>query len=158
MPQVTSIINRLIPTIECDTCLDVGIGDGETIGTIIPHFRVKDLYGCDPSCKPENTVLVEQVKYDDSSYFEQSFDLITFFDSLACYYKIDGEKILDHAIEKATKMVIVWTPDGYYPYEPFKSCWHAGDFLKRGFSVYIAKDIHQGPPTIASGLLAYLIK
>lgn len=157
MPQVTNIINRLIPTIECDTCLDVGIGDGETIRTIIPHFRVNHLYGCDPEL-PKEDICCEKKKYEDSSYFEQSFDIITFFDSLACYYKIDGEKILDHSIEKAKRMVIVWTPDGYYPYEPFKSCWHAEDFLKRGFSVYRAREIHQGPPTIASGLLAYLIK
>jgi len=158
MPQITKIIDRVIPKIECQNCFDVGIGDGETIGTIIPFFGVKDLYGCDPSCKPTNTVLAEQVKYEDSSYYEQSFDLISFFDSLPCYYKIDGEKILDHAISKTNKLLIVWLPDGYYPYEPFKSCWHAEDFLKRGFCVYRAIDIHQGPPTIASGLLAYLIK
>jgi hypothetical protein len=158
MPQVTKLVDKLIPKIECEDLLDVGIGDGETIKTILPFFKIKKLYGCDPSCKPENTIIAEQAKYEDSNYFNQSFDLITFFDSLACYYKKDGEEILDHAIEQAKKMVIVWTPDGYYPYPPFQSCWHAEDFLNRGFSVYKAKDIHQGPPTIGSGLLTWLIK
>lgn len=157
MPQVTDIVRRLIPPIKCESCLDIGIGDGETIRSIVSHFMVMDLFGTDPSTTIE-APNVEVKKYDESRFYTEKFDLITLFDSLPCYYKIDGEKILDHIIENANKLVIAWLPDGYYPYEPFKSCWHAEDFLKRGFCVYRATNIHQGPPTIGSGLLCYLIK
>lgn len=158
MPQVTNLVEKLVPHIKAETLLDVGIGDGETILSMLGFFGQPFVYGCDP-VEPAPKCLTnyewEGKPYHESKFYDKPVDIITFFDSLACYTKSMGAKILDNAVEKSKKMTLVWTPDGYYPYPPFQSCWHAEDFLERGFSVYRAKNIHQGPPEVASGLLAW---
>jgi len=156
MPQVTGLVDKYVPKIKCETALDVGIGDGETIKTMLPFFEKPELFGCDPIEIPKGVhICIEKKPYHESKYYEQEFDLITFFDSLACYQKDEGERHLEHAMSKARKLILVWTPNCYYPYEPFRSGWHAEDFLKRGFCVYQAVGIHQGPPMVADGLLAW---
>ena len=156
MPQVTGLVSRLVPKLEVKTLLDIGIGDGETIASMLPHFGNPFVYGCDPDRIAElQNSQVEKAKYEESRFFGEMYDVITSFDSLACYTKPDGLAILEHMEAQAKQLVVIWTPDGYYPYPPFKSCWHADDFLNRGFCVYRAKDIHQGPPIVASGLLAW---
>jgi len=159
MPQVTNLISKLVPGIKAEFLLDIGIGDGETITTILPHFGNPVLYGCDPVDLPSLGVnyWIEKAPYHESTFYEKDFDVITLLDSLPCYHKDKGEQILDHAVEKSRKLTLVWCPDGYYPYPPFQSCWHPEDFLKRGFSLYRATNIHQGPPMVASGLLAWRI-
>jgi hypothetical protein len=159
MPQVTNLVSKLLPRIEAETLLDIGCGDGETILSMMHLWKQPFLFACDPEESPKTMTNYEFEKkpYHESSFYNRAVDISTCFDSLACYYKSDGEDILQHIVENTKKMVVIWTPDGYYPYPPFKSCWHAEDFLSRGFCVYRAKDIHQGPPTVASGLLAWKV-
>lgn len=162
VPQVTKLVYALTPKVQAKELLDIGIGDGDTIASMVPLWDNPFVFGCDPEVQPERIGDVscewQKSTYDESRFFENEYDVITFFDSLACYMKPRGEEILEHAMGKAKKLLVVWTPCGYYPYPPFKSCWHPEDFLKRGFCVYQAKDIHQGPPVVADGLLAWKVR
>lgn len=161
MPQVTNLINKLVPKLEAKTLLDIGIGDGETIRTLLHHFGNPTVYGCDPVEIPKNWEpqghWFSLTRYDNSPFYEETYDVITLLDSLPVYNKDVGERILDHVVEKSRRITIIWCPSGYYPYPPFNSCWHVEDFLKRGFCVYLAKNIHQGPPMVADGILAWKI-
>lgn len=157
MPQVTGLVGRFVPKVQAKTLLDIGVGDGETITSMLEFWGTPMVSCCDPEVVPRGDFQhhYERGMYHESPFYDQSFDIITSFDSLACYTKPDGEKILDHMVEKATKLVVIWTPDDYYPYPPFQSSWHPEDFLNRGFCLYKAVNIHQGPPIVASGLLAW---
>ena len=163
MARVTQLIKQLIPTTECSSLLDIGIGDGGTIKEIAPLFSVKEIYGVENLIDPtqhkleDPNIKVDFKPYETSEYYDTEFDAITLFDSLPCYNKDKGIEILTKVEEKAKKLIIVWLPDGFYPYPPFHSCWHAEDFLSRGYCVYKAINFHQGPPMVASGLLAWKI-
>ena len=161
MPQVTKLVGLYVPKIQCETVLDIGIGDGETIGSIAPMFGVKKIYGVEPSGRSLGRIKIEaevdNVIYEKSKYFQESFDLITLFDSLACW----NIELLSN------KLVLIWTPECYYPYNEtdvegahayFQSGWHASELLDRGYSVFKAINIHQGPPIAANGILAWKLK
>lgn len=89
----------------------------------------------------------------ESSVWNNNFDLITVMDSIQYYNKPDGEKVLDNVL-RTGKIVIIFTPDGYYPDQGARSCWHKEEFEKKGMKVIIADGFHQGPPYPNSPILA----
>ena len=86
------------------------------------------------------------------------FSLVTVMDMIQYLYKPDGEKLLDWLDEHATKMIVIWTPDGFYPCAAHVSCWHEEEFKKRGYTTAIAEKFHTGPPIVGNGLLAWKMK
>lgn len=100
---------------------------------------------------------VQEFYNPSSRLWNQDFDLITAMDMLQYYYKPEGEEVLENLLSHAKKLLIVWTPQGYYPHEGHVSCYHEEDFIKRGMEIRIAEGFHEGPPIKGNGLLAYKV-
>jgi ubiquinone/menaquinone biosynthesis C-methylase UbiE len=145
------IIRNLIG--DAKTILDVGCGDGEAM-IKINHDKKYQVTGVD-LYKPylekakESGVYKRLVKSDlrKIKFKQNSFDVVLASQVIEHLSKKDGLKLLSQMSKIAKDKVVVATPNGYVPFEPFeekdgnplqihKSGWEIAEFESLGYKTY----------------------
>ena len=150
---IDKLLGLVLPTDGYKSWLDIGTGDGNTCCSHPYYDKIEHKVGIDPQetvrklHSPDFKVLRES--YDEkSSVWNEKFDLVTMFDLLEHYKKPDALKLLKHLDEITNKMLIIFTPKGFYyqggnEWDSHKSGWEPEELLELGFSVHLLKDFHE---------------
>ena len=153
------IIDRLLGSYfrveNFNSWLDIGTGNGNTACSHPYYNKIPNKTGIDTKIPlksfhgSEWEIIKEEYK-EGCSVWDREFQLVTMFDIIEHYSKEDGIKILNH-LEKTTKLIIVFTPNGYYKIEGpqwdkwdlHKCGWETEEFLNKGYTVKLLKDFHE---------------
>lgn len=135
------------------TVLDVGCGDGEFMLKVNPDKKY-DVVGIDlfkPNIKKtKKTGVYKRVILSDlrkMKFKKESFDIVLASQVIEHINKKEGLKMISIIEKISKKRVIIYTPNGFVPFDPFevvdnnplqvhKSGWEVKEMRKYGYRVY----------------------
>lgn len=150
VPDYPALLERNVFP-ECETLLDVGCGGP---GSVVEHFahRLRYSVGVD-AFAPSIELARERGKHSEyrvmnalsigEEFGERSFDCVLASDLIEHLTKADGERLIAMMERIARKRVIIFTPNGFLPQEPYaanvfqlhRSGWQADEMRARGYRV-----------------------
>ncbi|MCF8222803.1 MAG: class I SAM-dependent methyltransferase [Bacteroidales bacterium] len=136
---------------ECDSFLDLGCGERSPLSNTKVRFNYS--VGVDSfeqslienrKNKTYNEYLNLDIKDIEKKFEANSFDCIATFDVIEHISKSDGLELIDKMTKIAKKKIIIFTPNGFLPQEPFDgniyqehiSGWEIEEMKDLGFRVY----------------------
>lgn len=153
-----------------ESILDIGSGTG----VLLEKYEAEVVVGLEihrpylvhrkyraPHIIPLNADATEM----ESLFLPDSFDAVTFIDSLEHFTAQDGRRMLSMAETVARRCVAVFTPRGYFPqagvdhyhlngekYQKHLSGWEVQDLTGLGYSVIVLKGYHhaENPAFVAA--------
>jgi hypothetical protein len=135
----------------CESLLDVGCGPHSPIARFserIPHVVGLDIF--EPSIERSralgihNDYIIGNVLDITSLVPQKSFDAVVALDLIEHLTKEDGYRLIDGMESVARRKVVIFTPNGFLPQEPYDgniyqrhiSGWSAAEMEERGYHVY----------------------
>jgi len=152
---------------ECQSALDVGCGNGANLRIANQHTRFVrrvgiEIYG--PYIVPEHPANqgIEWIIGDALVVLpiiaDKSFELVLLIDVVEHFSKDDGLCVLQHADRIASKLILLWAPEGdhiqdehhyrdnpYMPYQQYQdhlSSWYRKELQDLGYDVAVWDNYH----------------
>ena len=135
----------------CDSVLDLACGSSSPIRSFSRELKkVVGVDGFAPSIEKSKKQGIHHeyhllnLNQIETSFQPQSFDAVIALDLIEHFEKKEGEKFLETMEKIAKKKVIIFTPNGFLPQDPYEgnafqahiSGWKVEEMRKKGYRVY----------------------